>query len=170
MHRRSGNNLIPGSSKKVVHTWLIFLYTISNLTWVWFADVRGYSQDFNPFIERSDERRSKWLCPAAQKIGTHGHMWGEAREAIRQRTCQFFLPFHPSDGRGRLAADGCAGELCLVALADHVIVALDDWATWRDWPNISKQSVRHWHWYSNISHPSGVIDQKNKIKKKSLIY
>lgn len=53
-------------------------------------------------------------------------------DAVRLRTCQFLLPFHPSDGRGRLAADGCAGELRLVALADHVVAALDDWATWRD--------------------------------------
>lgn len=68
-----------------------------------------------------------------QRSERSGPGTGQAgRDAVRLRTCQFVLPLHPSDGRGRLAADGCAGELRLVALADHVIAALDDWASWRD--------------------------------------
>lgn len=61
-------------------------------------------------------------------------MWSKPGEAVILLTCQFFLPFHPSDGGSWLAANGCAGELCLVPLADHVLAALDDWAAWRDWP------------------------------------
>lgn len=48
------------------------------------------------------------------------------------RTCQLFLPLHPSDGGSRLAADGRAGELRLVPLVDHILAALHDWAAWRD--------------------------------------
>lgn len=79
-------------------------------------------------IEGAGERP----CSGARKVDTCGQVPGEAREAVRLRTCQFFLPFHPSDGRGRLAADGRAGELRLVALADHLIAALDEGASWRD--------------------------------------
>lgn len=53
--------------------------------------------------------------------------------AVIPLTCQLLFPFHPSDGGDGLAADGCAGELRLVALADHVLAALDDRAARRDW-------------------------------------
>lgn len=80
--------------------------------------------------------------------------WDAGRDAVRLHTCQFLLPFHPSDGRGRLAADGCAGELRLVALADHVVAALDDWATWGDWPTAETPIKRHFtstflYWSTN---------------------
>lgn len=58
---------------------------------------------------------------------------GQRREAVVPLTCQLFLPFHPSDGGGWLAAHGRAGELRLVPLADHVLAALDDWAAWWHW-------------------------------------
>lgn len=63
--------------------------------------------------------------------------WSWPREAVIPPTCQVVLSLHPSDGGGRLAADGYAGELRLVPLADHVLSALDDWAAWRDWPHSS---------------------------------
>lgn len=59
-------------------------------------------------------------------------MRGKLGEAVILLTCQFLLPFHPSDGGSWLAAHGCAGELRLVPLADQVLAALDDWAAWRD--------------------------------------
>lgn len=60
-------------------------------------------------------------------------LWSKLREAVMLRTCQLFLPLHPSDGGSRLAADGRAGELRLVPLVDHILAALHDWAAWRDW-------------------------------------
>lgn len=71
--------------------------------------------------------------PSRQARGT----WSWPREAVIPPTCQVVLPLHPSDGGGRLAANGYAGELRLVPLADHVLSALDDWAAWRDWPHSS---------------------------------
>lgn len=79
----------------------------------------------NPLDEQSGVPHDRvWL---RRKVGAP-----VAGDGGRLPTCQFLLPFHPSDGRGRLAADGRAGELRLVALADHVVAALDDRATWRD--------------------------------------
>lgn len=83
-------------------------------------------------IEGAGERRSKRPCSGARKVDAYGQAPGEAREAVRLRTCQFFLPLHPSDGRSRLAADGRAGELRLIALADHLVAALDEGASWGD--------------------------------------
>lgn len=57
---------------------------------------------------------------------------GDGGVAVIPLTCQLLLPFHPSDGGDGFAADGCAGELCLIALADHVLAALDDRAARRD--------------------------------------
>lgn len=54
------------------------------------------------------------------------------REPVVLLTCQFFLPLHPSDGGSWLAADGCTGELHLISLADLILAALYDWATWGD--------------------------------------
>lgn len=70
--------------------------------------------------------------PEHGRLTRAGRRQAKRREAVRLRTCQFFLPFHPSDGRGRLAADGRAGKLRLVALADHLVAALDEGASWRD--------------------------------------
>lgn len=58
---------------------------------------------------------------------------GDGGVAVIPLTCQLFFPFHPSDGGDGLAADGGAGELRLIALADHVLAALDDRAARRDW-------------------------------------
>lgn len=69
-----------------------------------------------------------------RESGQARSVWGKLGEAVILLTCQFFLPFHPSDGGSWLAADGGAGELRLVPLADHLLAALDDWAAWWDWP------------------------------------
>lgn len=76
-------------------------------------------------------------------------MWSKRGEAVILLTCQFFLSFHPSDGGSWLAAHGCAGELRLIPLADHILTALDNRAAWWDWPRRNGQKTDRQHLYIN---------------------
>lgn len=79
---------------------------------------------------------------------------GDDKVAVVPLTCQLLLPFHPPDGGDGFAADGRAGELRLVALADHVLAALDDRAARRD-------CVGEILAFSNSARLSGTFMQKN---------
>lgn len=101
-------------------------------------------------------KRSAYRGQYSWECGQAWSTWSKPREAVILQTCQFFLPFHPSDGGSWLAADGSAGELRLIPLADHILAALNDWTRRGDWYT-AMETVRKRLWHSSkLNTPSTI--------------